>query len=158
MGSVLSISTIVIPAVTGIAGDLNPDEMLHMTNDEVSWLGKDYLLISTRYEWNNIGRCANQLLIKLSIGSIKFFCSKYWIHRATNWQFDISIFGRCNWSQMGHGDHKHCSSDCLAFAAECNITTCSIHWIRFAWNQFRSNELSKCVRQWNMVTINSIMQ
>ncbi|XP_031639278.1 facilitated trehalose transporter Tret1-like [Contarinia nasturtii] len=38
MGMVLAIASIVVPSVIGISKHLNPDEILHMTWDEASWL------------------------------------------------------------------------------------------------------------------------
>lgn len=39
MGCVLAIISIVYPSVTGTSSHLNPDETLHMTPEEASWLG-----------------------------------------------------------------------------------------------------------------------
>lgn len=39
MGIILAIPTIVVPSVTGQSDRLNPDEILHMTTDEASWIG-----------------------------------------------------------------------------------------------------------------------
>lgn len=44
MGMVIAISSIVIPSVIGMSNQLNPDETLHMTADDASWLGKTHHL------------------------------------------------------------------------------------------------------------------
>lgn len=36
---ILTIASIVVPSVIGLNDNLNPDEVLHMTPDEASWLG-----------------------------------------------------------------------------------------------------------------------
>lgn len=45
MGLILAIATIVVPAVTGKAGNLNPDETLFMTDDEASWLASVLFIV-----------------------------------------------------------------------------------------------------------------
>lgn len=44
MGLGLAFPTIVIPSVIGVTLDINPDESLHMTPDEASWLGKHRII------------------------------------------------------------------------------------------------------------------
>lgn len=39
-GLVLAFPSIVVPSVLGNSKSLNPDEILHMTLDETTWLGK----------------------------------------------------------------------------------------------------------------------
>lgn len=48
MGLILAIASIVVPSVIGQSGNLNPDETLHMTIEEASWLGKFYFLLKSR--------------------------------------------------------------------------------------------------------------
>lgn len=36
----LAFPSIVVPSVLGNSKNLNPDEILHMTPDEATWLGK----------------------------------------------------------------------------------------------------------------------
>lgn len=45
MGFALAFPTIVVPSVIGASFDINPDETLHMTPDEASWLGNLYFYI-----------------------------------------------------------------------------------------------------------------
>lgn len=40
LGLVLAFPSIVVPSVLGNSKNLNPDEILHMTPDEATWLGK----------------------------------------------------------------------------------------------------------------------
>lgn len=42
---VIAISSIVVPSVIGVSKNLNPDETLHMTPDEATWLGETFPLI-----------------------------------------------------------------------------------------------------------------
>lgn len=45
MGLVLAIPSIVVPSVIGISSNLNPDEILHMTPDEASWLASILFIV-----------------------------------------------------------------------------------------------------------------
>lgn len=45
MGLVLAIPSIVFPSVTGKANALNPDEILHMSTDEASWLASIMFIV-----------------------------------------------------------------------------------------------------------------
>lgn len=45
MGLSLAFPTILVPAVLGLSNVINPNESLHMTADEASWLGKYRLYI-----------------------------------------------------------------------------------------------------------------
>lgn len=47
-GLVLAIPSIVVPSVIGISSNLNPDEILHMTPDEASWLGINHSTVSIK--------------------------------------------------------------------------------------------------------------
>lgn len=44
LGLALCFSTIVIPALTGDDKEHNPDEFLHITPEQASWLGKIYVI------------------------------------------------------------------------------------------------------------------
>lgn len=50
LGLVLALPSIVVPSVIGISSSLNPDEILHMTPDEASWIGMFYCF----YDWNEL--------------------------------------------------------------------------------------------------------
>lgn len=46
MGLALAFPTIVVPAVLGLSDAINPNESLHMTADEASWLGEYHFCIA----------------------------------------------------------------------------------------------------------------
>lgn len=41
-GLILAIPSIVVPSVIGVSQELNPDETLHMTAEQASWLGYNF--------------------------------------------------------------------------------------------------------------------
>lgn len=45
IGMSIAIPSIVIPALTGLNKDNNPDEIIHLTAEQSSWLGMNDLLI-----------------------------------------------------------------------------------------------------------------
>ncbi|XP_055301619.1 facilitated trehalose transporter Tret1-like isoform X2 [Sitodiplosis mosellana] len=45
MGFVLAVSSIVVPSVVGISKHLNPDETLHMTHEDASWLASILFIV-----------------------------------------------------------------------------------------------------------------
>ncbi|XP_055301620.1 facilitated trehalose transporter Tret1-like [Sitodiplosis mosellana] len=45
IGLILALATIVVPSVTGTSSSLNPDETLHMTSDEASWLASILFIV-----------------------------------------------------------------------------------------------------------------
>lgn len=53
LGLVLAFPSIVVPSVIGISSNLNPDETLHMTPDEASWLGQ-YIYIGLLFHSNKV--------------------------------------------------------------------------------------------------------
>lgn len=53
MGLAYSFSVIAIPALTGKDPKNNPDEFLHITDDEVSWLGRTIWVCFTAFDCHN---------------------------------------------------------------------------------------------------------
>lgn len=76
---VIAISSIVVPSVIGVSKNLNPDETLHMTPDEASWLGK---AIFTFFS-----------LKKFILNQLNTY-SKYIVHRSTDWKYIIWFYSR----------------------------------------------------------------
>lgn len=51
LGQFSSFQSIVIPSLVGISSDINPDETVHITADESSWLCKVYYSTFSKSEY-----------------------------------------------------------------------------------------------------------
>lgn len=76
LGLTMAFPSIVIPALTGLNQSLNPNEMLHMTPVQASWLGKChfYCKYVPKYTWNTFLFNSIQLYFKqfLLTASVSF--------------------------------------------------------------------------------------
>lgn len=133
IGLAINFPTILIPALTGLNVENNPNETIQLTDSEVSWIG----LYWTKSTFCNLIFAVRDIPLHL--------WSKYWVYFKTDWLSFVRMVDGATGTQEVADNSSHSDDNILGGTSFCNDNCRNSRRSSFIWFYSGFNRVGRYV-------------